>query len=202
MPNLVRSLPQPFLCASHPVFRFQATYLSNLRGVTPRPAGSFRPQLSFPPSFQEESRAGGRPPRGPSVLPLWICPGSELQHGTTAFLGTQNWRLWCERKWSQGEPPVLRAPLKGCCLLRSTAFVLLSPLGIPQAPHVVLCWLGARRALLPLGWFLLELGRDVPTMQGHVHWCFGVTVCWQFYLAVCEQYNSGNLSGRGRGHGC
>lgn len=25
-----RSLPQPFLCTAHPVFRFQATYLSNL----------------------------------------------------------------------------------------------------------------------------------------------------------------------------
>lgn len=25
-----RSLPQPFLCSAHPVFRFQATYLSNL----------------------------------------------------------------------------------------------------------------------------------------------------------------------------
>lgn len=51
--------------AAHPVFRFQATYLSNLRGVTPRPAGSFRPQLSFPLVLQrgEASGAGGRPPQ-------------------------------------------------------------------------------------------------------------------------------------------
>ena len=98
VPNLAHSLPQPFLCASHPVFRFQATYLSNLRGVTPRPAGSFRPQLSFPPSFQEESRAGsglccllhcrawitswhlhralwelGCIPQGPTAQPLGSC---------------------------------------------------------------------------------------------------------------------------------
>lgn len=76
--------------AAHPVFRFQATYLSNLRGVTPRPAGSFRPQLSFPPALQrgEASWLGVDPL---SWLPLGGvslgCPsGTALTHSSITGL--------------------------------------------------------------------------------------------------------------------
>lgn len=93
VPNSVHSLPQPFLCTAHPVFRFQATYLSNLRGVTPRPAGSFRPQLSFPPGLQRHpkrrSGAGGRPP--PLAAPWRGAPGAAPSG--LAPLTAPPWRL-------------------------------------------------------------------------------------------------------------
>lgn len=81
VPNSALSLPQPFLCTSHPVFRFQATYLSNLRGVTPRPRWLLPPpaQLSSqPPRGREEP---GVDPRGvPLCCPSGTAPAQSSPH--------------------------------------------------------------------------------------------------------------------------
>lgn len=116
VPNSQRSLPQPFLCTAHPVFRFQATYLSNLRGVTPRPAGSFRPPAQL----------SSRPPRGEARLgvdPLqWLllqgvplgCPfGTALvEAGDAGCWETLGWRLWCENCGAGRKTAALGALLK------------------------------------------------------------------------------------------
>lgn len=105
VPNSECSLPQPFLCTAHPVFRFQATYLSNLRGVTPRPAGSFRPQLSFPPGLQREEAGLGVDPLRWLLLrgvPLGCPSGTASTHSSVTGAGdaacreTLSWRLWCK----------------------------------------------------------------------------------------------------------
>lgn len=102
VPNSALSLPQPFLCTSHPVFRFQATYLSNLRGVTPRPRWLLPSpaQLSSqPPRRRRRARGRGSTPEGclcaaPPGLPQ--LRASLTAAGAAACWETLSWRLWWE----------------------------------------------------------------------------------------------------------
>lgn len=174
VPNSALSLPQPFLCTSHPVFRFQATYLSNLRGVTPRPAGSFRPQLSFPPSLRGGERGRGSTPEGclcaaPPGLPWLRAPLKAA--GAAACRETLSCRLWWESRGSWQSVPSPGSTVKSntgslnrgarAAALpwssRSFGWVLIFP-RLPTHPALVGC-----SVLVPWGCGVLA---DLPGLLG------------------------------------